>query len=83
MQYRVHLIFAMFMLFTASSAAEPAKTLRMGVHNFPPDFIVSADGKSCGGEGYLFIKELFVKAGFQLKAVCTLYHASPNVFAVG
>jgi hypothetical protein len=47
------------------------KVLRMGIHNFPPDFVVSADGKTCAGEGYLLAQRLFSQAGFKLKAVCT------------
>ena len=55
MQYRLLLVFALFMLppVLADSTASPDKILRMGIHNFPPDFVVSADGKSCSGEGYL------------------------------
>jgi len=73
MRHRLLLVFALFMLppVLADTTASPDKILRMGIHNFPPDFVVSTDGKSCSGEGYLLAQQVFAQAGFKLKAVCT------------
>lgn len=73
MQHRLLCVFALFLLpsLSAETTASPDKILRMGIHNFPPDFVVSADGKSCSGEGYLLARRLFAQAGYKLKAVCT------------
>ena len=73
MQHRLLVVLALFMLpaVLADPTASPEKVLRMGIHNFPPDFVVSADGKHCAGEGYLLAQRIFAKAGFKLKAVCT------------
>lgn len=73
MRHKLFLLLALFMLPTvwAEAKATPDKVLHMGIHNFPPDFVVSADGKSCAGEGYLLAQRLFAEAGFKLKAVCT------------
>lgn len=73
MQHKLLLVLTLFMLpaVLADPIASPDKILRMGIHNFPPDFVVSADGKSCAGEGYLLAQRIFAEAGFKLKAVCT------------
>lgn len=73
MRHKLLCVFALFLLpsLSAETTAVPDKILRMGIHNFPPDFVVSADGKSCSGEGYLLAQRLFAQAGFKLKAVCT------------
>ena len=49
----------------------PAQTnIRMGVHNFPPDFVVSPDGTHCGGPGVEQIRKMLAGAGLQLTTVC-------------
>lgn len=73
MRHRLLFVFAFFMLppVSADTAVPPDKVLRMGIHNFPPDFVVSTDGKSCAGEGYLLAQRVFAQAGYKLEAVCT------------
>lgn len=42
----------------------------MGVHHFPPDFIVSPDGKTCGGSGVEQTRKILASAGLQLETTC-------------
>lgn len=48
--------------------AEPV-VLKMGVHNFPPDIVVNADG-SCGGPGLVLSQRIFADAGMLVEPVC-------------
>ncbi len=48
----------------------PSRPLRIGIHNFPPDFIVSADGQHCGGTGFEFLKQLLGQQELLLEPVC-------------
>lgn len=62
-----------FLLLSRASFANPLAhpiVLRMGIHNFPPDFVVSADGTSCGGPGYELTKGIFSAANVTIEAVC-------------
>ena len=43
--------------------------LKMGVHNFPPDIVVNADG-SCGGPGLALSQQIFAAAGMMVEPVC-------------
>ncbi|RVU35604.1 hypothetical protein EOE67_13495 [Rheinheimera riviphila] len=43
--------------------------LKMGVHNFPPDIVVNADG-SCGGPGLELSRDIFEAAGMQVEPRC-------------
>lgn len=43
--------------------------LKMGVHNFPPDLVVHADG-SCGGPGLNLSRRIFATAGMLVEPVC-------------
>ncbi len=53
------------------SAAEPVKpTVVFGVHNFPPDFVVSSDGQTCGGPGVAFSAQVLAEAGLRLQTYC-------------
>lgn len=56
------------LMFCAKLAAEPV-LLKMGVHNFPPDIVVNADG-SCGGPGVLLSQRIFADAGMLVEPVC-------------
>lgn len=56
------------LMFCATLAAEPV-LLKMGVHNFPPDLVVNADG-SCGGPGVQLSQQIFADAGMQVEPVC-------------
>jgi polar amino acid transport system substrate-binding protein len=49
--------------------AEPI-LLKMGIHNFPPDFVVSADGNSCGGPGLELTRRIFAGQQVKIEAVC-------------
>jgi len=74
MQRGLLLIFVLLLplaVMADASVAAARPGLRMGIHNFPPDFVVSTDGKSCAGEGYLLAKKIFTQAGFDLTAICT------------
>lgn len=46
------------------------RPLRIGIHNFPPDFEVSADGQHCGGSGFEFLKHLLQQQELALEPVC-------------
>jgi polar amino acid transport system substrate-binding protein len=62
-----------FLLLSSAAVAKPITqqiVLRMGIHNFPPDFVVSADGNSCGGPGLELTKRIFAAAQVTLEAVC-------------
>lgn len=56
------------LLFCTTLAAAPV-VLKMGVHNFPPDIVVNADG-SCGGPGLALSQRIFAAAGMQVEPVC-------------
>lgn len=45
-------------------------SVTIGVHHFPPDFIVSADGQTCGGRGVEQTRKILASAGLQLKTSC-------------
>lgn len=73
--------FLLFLLLSGATAAQPLAqsltqpilkpiVLRMGIHNFPPDFVVSADGNSCGGPGLELTKGIFSAAKVTIEAVC-------------
>jgi len=55
-------------LFSAPLSAAPV-VLKMGVHNFPPDIVVNADG-SCGGPGLELSRNIFSAAGMQVEPIC-------------
>jgi polar amino acid transport system substrate-binding protein len=50
--------------------SDSANSVIMGVHNFPPEFVVSPDGKECGGSGVEQTRKMLASAGLQLKTVC-------------
>ncbi len=52
----------------AETTAAPV-VLKMGLHNFPPDIVVNADG-SCGGPGLELSRDIFAAAGMQVEPVC-------------
>lgn len=54
----------------SGAATTPSRPVRMGIHNFPPEFIVSKDGTSCGGIGFEFLRTLLQQAELQLEPVC-------------
>jgi hypothetical protein len=47
-------------------------TVVMGVHHFPPDFIVSADGKNCGGAGVELARAILAAAALTLETRCVM-----------
>lgn len=57
-------------LFSEERSAAPV-VLKMGVHNFPPDIVVHADG-SCGGPGLELSRSIFEAAGMQVEPVCII-----------
>lgn len=69
-QYFYNLSWLLFCLLLASAAFAQPIVLRMGIHNFPPDFVVSADGNSCGGPGLELTKGIFSPAKVTIEAVC-------------
>ena len=44
----------------------------MGVHHFPPDFIVSDDGKTCGGAGVELARVILAAAALSLETRCLM-----------
>lgn len=52
-----------------ATAATPLH-LKMGLHNFPPDFVVSPDGQSCGGPGFELTRQIFAQHQIEIEAVC-------------
>lgn len=62
-------VLALLLVALPASAAEPL-TIKMGLHNFPPDFVVSADGQSCGGPGFELTRRLFATQQITVEAVC-------------
>lgn len=48
----------------------PNRAVRIGIHNFPPDFVVSKDGNSCGGSGFEFLSRILQQAELTLEPVC-------------
>lgn len=54
----------------ATAATPPQRPVRMGIHNFPPEFEVSKDGKHCGGAGFDFLQSLLQQAELTLEPVC-------------
>jgi polar amino acid transport system substrate-binding protein len=57
-------------LISEEHSAAPV-VLKMGVHNFPPDIVVHADG-SCGGPGLELSRSIFEAAGMQVEPVCII-----------
>ncbi len=53
-----------------TTPARSANTVMMGVHNFPPDFVVSQDGQDCGGDGAALARKIMAEAGLQLETRC-------------
>lgn len=51
-------------------ASVHAAEVRMGIHNFPPDFTASADGSQCGGEGFDKLSEILAKADLHVVPTC-------------
>lgn len=51
--------------------SQPSETvvLKMGLHNFPPEIVVNADG-SCGGPGLELSRKVFATLGMQVEPVC-------------
>lgn len=49
-----------------------AAAVVMGVHHFPPDFIVSKDGQTCGGAGVDMARTILARAGLTLETRCVL-----------
>lgn len=45
-------------------------TLKMGLHNFPPDFVVSKDGQHCGGQGLELTRQIFQPLNVRIEPVC-------------
>lgn len=60
----------LFLLLLAGTAVAQPIVLRMGIHNFPPDFVVSADGSSCGGPGLDLTQRIFASQQVTIEAVC-------------
>lgn len=45
-------------------------TLKMGLHNFPPDFVVTKDGQHCGGQGLELTRQIFQPLHVRIEPVC-------------
>lgn len=59
--------------FICSADDVQSKTIavRMGIHNFPPDFSVSADGNQCGGTAVEVLDQILLPQGYKIVPVCT------------
>jgi hypothetical protein len=60
----------LWLLLLANVVYADPTLLRMGIHNFPPDFVVSADGKVCGGPGLEQTRRIFAGQQVKIEAVC-------------
>lgn len=69
-QHLLNLSWLLFFLLLPSAAFAQPIVLRMGIHNFPPDFVVSADGKHCGGPGLELTRRIFADQQVKIEAVC-------------
>lgn len=54
----------------SAASMAPPRAVRIGIHNFPPDFVVSKDGSSCGGTGFEYLRNLLQQAELTLEPVC-------------
>lgn len=70
----LHFFALLVVLFTSNSlAAEPTNKIgkvRLGIHNFPPGFVMSDDGKVCGGRAVTILDRILKPAGLQIMPVC-------------
>lgn len=55
---------------SATATLPPTHPVRMGIHNFPPDFVVSKDGQHCGGTGFEFLRQVLQQHELQIEPVC-------------
>ncbi|WP_337881266.1 transporter substrate-binding domain-containing protein [Rheinheimera sp.] len=74
MPLRLH-FFALFIVLSTSIglAAESAnKTgkVRLGIHNFPPGFVMSGDGKTCSGRAVDILDRILNPVGLQIVPQC-------------
>lgn len=51
------------------ASPEVLGVVKMGVHNFPPDIVVNADG-SCGGPGVALSQQIFAAVNLHVEPVC-------------
>ncbi|MFC4656352.1 hypothetical protein ACFO3I_15150 [Rheinheimera marina] len=74
MPLRLHLLSLLVILIASSSlAAEPANKpgkVRLGIHNFPPGFVMSEDGKICGGRAVAILDRILKPVDLQIMPVC-------------
>lgn len=56
----------------ATAVTRAANTVVIGVHNFPPDFVLSSDGNHCGGEGVELTRSIMASAGLMLETRCVM-----------
>lgn len=55
----------------ADDALPQTIPVRMGIHNFPPDFSVSKDGNQCGGRAVEVLDHILLPQGYEIVPVCT------------
>lgn len=66
---RCALLLAILVAAQPCAASAPLQ-IKMGLHNFPPDFIVSSDGQHCGGPGFELTRHIFAMQQIEVEAVC-------------
>ncbi len=70
-----YLLCCCLLLSAATAARSPGQgtatvTLKMGLHNFPPDFVVTKDGQHCGGQGLELTRQIFQPLQVRIEPVC-------------
>lgn len=59
----------LIMMFFLSFAADASTEIRLGVHNFPPYFVMK-DNDNCGGEAVELTREILQTDGVEVRAIC-------------